>query len=1598
MSGRGLQVLQALSAALAALAIGGALRFAVSRETPIGLIAGTIVLAEDQRPVEDAEVVLTPVHGRGHRITGSSSNGSFRFRRVPSGSYRISASSSSHAIADQSVDVAEGEIAAVRLAMTRSKPEFEMNQHQRVFTTRESPTLAVSGYVGSPNGDGATVQVAVYRTRLSQALLADKGADELEQVGRVYDALPALPPGLLHPAGSAAPARLLNLKRPITGADREGFFYQKLDFGHLPTGLYLVEAKLAGKGCCGWLLVTNTAIIVKRARNQLVAFAVDIESGAPARGSKIRVFANGAVVGEKSVDSRGIAELALPRLRRRLPEESSGEDHSDAAGMMTTLAIRGDDEAMVARATYQNEESGLYAVHTYTDRPIYRPGQRISFKGITRLKLDDATNAYAAPPRPYQVPPPTPVQVEMRDKSGERIYQQKLTTNRRGSFFGQVEIDPEAPTGVYELIVNIGGERHTHQITIASYEKPEFAVTVAPEKKRYVVGETVSMTVGAQYFFGAPVAGAKVKYSVYRSPDYTESNAADPSDEDDAGSEAESGPGGADSFYGDVISEGEARLDESGRAVVSFLAAPHPDPEGPQADSYSLSATVVEGADREAFATGEATVVTGDFHVEVATDGYMAAPGETMPSTVTVKDHDGKPVAGVAVNLEYGYQEWKRNRASGSAEYSEHYERAGELRVTTGQNGIASAAITGPRAGELVIKARATDSAGRAIIGRTMLWLAGEKGEDLNTQYSDLSLLTDRKRYRVGDTARILINSGRVGQTVLITIEGDRVYQAQTVTLAHHSTLIRVPVLHDYGSAVFVNAAYISRKHHASSEAELRIALPERRLQVQISADRPAGTGGPARYLPGDRVTYSLRTLDSAGHPVSAELSFGVVDEAIYALKRDDPKALYDEFWPHGLNRVDTQYSFAIEYLGDADKSEPQISARRKFPDTAYWNPTVETDSKGRATITMELPDNLTTWRATATAHTDSTQVGRATEQIIASKEFLVRLETPRFLTERDQSRIVALVHNDTGVRQNVNVHLVSQNLTLTTPAVQNLNVESGQVGQVVWPVTALAAGDARLRVTAWTGKSSSGASFTDGMEKSLPIGPHGRETITTFAGSVSGPHPETEVVHALPGAVAATARLTVRITPSLSGALDGALDYLVGYPYGCTEQTMSRFLPDLLVQRAVRLHGLPAPRGATDLPKMVRSGLSRLGKFQHDKGGWGWWEHDTDSPWMTAYVLYGLAIAQQEGYATRATMLQKAQGAAAEMARSVNTTPDDQAFLLYALALSGDTAHAAAIRPTVMLAKMHGAALGYLTLLDGLLGSRSSAARQALDALQKVDPSTLHWQSSDDETGDWDSTLTTAVALQAMIEGNPRDPRIPAVLRWLMLNRSGDYWYSTRDTSWVIAALCRYLSTQPGYSPGGSVVLRINGKPLRAIALTQEMEREPQVTIRVPASMLRPDKNDVTFERLGGSSPVYYSVEMRQTLDGENAGPAVKSSTSVTIKREYLRLKPLRTGETYALETEATGNTMQSGDHIRVRLTLTAPRPLEYVLVEDPFPSAMQVDERGDSDSIADWSYWWQGVDVRDDRIAFFARKLPKGKSVIEYNLRAQTPGLCHV
>ncbi len=442
-----------------------------------------------------------------------------------------------------------------------------------------------------------------------------------------------------------------------------------------------------------------------------------------------------------------------------------------------------------------------------------------------------------------------------------------------------------------------------------------------------------------------------------------------------------------------------------------------------------------------------------------------------------------------------------------------------------------------------------------------------------------------------------------------------------------------------------------------------------------------------------------MQVTSADGKPMpGAELSLGVVDEAIYAIRRDmtqDPLAF---FFGREWNLVHTEDSLNFYFSGEAGKRRMRLAAmrdpsrlaqlkpdrmvqpkiRKAFPDTAFWAADLVTDAAGKAQVKVEFPDSLTTWRATARAVTAETRVGASTAKTIVRKNLILRLSVPRFFVQGDELMISALVHNYLTTEKTVRVSLDLNvtGLSLIEGTMRDVRVLPRADARLDWRVRV-----PQVRTALITGKALTDEE-SDALELELPVNIPGVKLSRAKGGTLdAGAAASFEL--SFPGKVQPGSRLLgIRLSPSIAGSLFGALEYLTTFPYGCVEQTMSSFLPNIIVTQAVRDLGLKVSLDTADVQEKIRAGIDRLSNFQHEDGGWGWWQSDDSHPFMTAYVVAGLAQAKAAGVQVDGDRIDNgAKWLAKSFAADPKLAFDLRAYMQYALVVAGKPQAAALAR-----------------------------------------------------------------------------------------------------------------------------------------------------------------------------------------------------------------------------------------------------------------------------------------------------------------------------
>ncbi|MGV3722303.1 MAG: alpha-2-macroglobulin family protein [Actinomycetota bacterium] len=1536
---------QLLATFFAVLATVGIYAYAFSEELPVGALRGRLLAADTREPLAGINIVVRPISpkdGQDTLLAETESDGSFVVPRLPAGQYDLSPSTSAYQNRVTRVTVSEGKTVDSEIKLDPGDPYLNLNIHEHAHLPGDNPRVALNGF-----RQGDNIQLQVYSTAVSTVL--EEGSNLrglLTPVSRSRKLGNSLTP--------ADPRVKLvkSIDHKVAKRNAEGVFYDFEHLGKLAPGLYLLRAEGEKNEAHGWLMVTDLALITKSAEGKVLAFAVNLRTGAPEPGARLVFYRQNKRLKEATTNTAGRAEISIP--------EVSAEE-------VAAVAHRGDSVAFMRfnpfGSAYYGESGNppRYRVYTYTERPVYRPGHRVLFKGVARLLQREG----------YGLPSPRTVGIEVQDEQQTTIYRGSAPMNEHGSFAGGFQLSEAAQGGMYLLTTTIDGEENTDTFAVASYRKPEWSVEVTTPQKSYIRGESVTATVSAQYYYGAPVVNGTVSYTVYRSQYWSYWDEAE--EEYDDESEEHGG------LYGEVVDSGETKTDAAGNARIHFSTAGL-DPKETGDYQYMIEANVSDLSDRTAAGEHTIRVSAGEYLLDARPSRYVSAPTEEVTVDVRLEDLEEKPVSGAPVHMMAALQVWDRKGV--------HEKVLASSDGATNAKGQVSFPITLTETGSVVVRLTTTDPRGNRIETTTDVWVTSYEGGDYGGSYPSLSLVPDKKEYRIGDTAQVLINTDKLGATAIVSTEAERVLDLKTLPLKRKSTVVRFPIKKGYEPNVYVTACYVVDREFVTNQVLIRVDPKDHRLKVTVESDRE-------EYRPGDTATYRIKTFDASGRPVPAEVSFGVVDEAVYAVREESSRGLWEAFYPRRYNEVGTEFSYPRIYLGDADKEGSDVTVRTKFPDTAHWDPFLRTSSAGEAPVRVTLPDSLTSWRATVVAHSDRTQIGKETHNVRVAKELTLRLQTPRSITEGDVLTVSAIAHNYTKSAQDVSVELSATGVELKSGARQQARLQPEEAKRFEWEVRAAASGEA-----VFTAKARAGA-FSDGVQLPVPVRPFARMDVMYRAGAVTDETANEEFE--LDGA-AAGGEAEIRVSPSLAGAMLGSLDYLATYPYGCVEQTMSGFLPDVVLLQLFRDFNVGSSELRDKVPAMTTAGLLRLYSMQNESGGWGWWRYDEPDAWMTAYVMFGLSLAQEAGTELNSRIRDNGLSALKEIARREKLDPNEAMFVAYALAVNGARQEATTLvaRFEKQLGKLQRRAQGYRILaLVAAGGARNRERAEAgMRSLWNVVDETgglYHWSEirAAGHYGYPQDVESTAVVLKAALAVDAEEGRLPGVVRWLLLKRNGNHWVSTRDTAWILFALPDYLKPPGELKPDYRLSVLLNGKELRSEVVSPQDALEEETVIRVPLRDLA-DRNRLEV-RKEGDGVLYYSLRLTQEL----RTPSFKAESTVkdlSLTREYFRLRSKRdaVGRIITVPEEKPTRSFQVGDRIMVRLTIATRQRLEYLMLEDPLPAGCEVQERGDV-ARYDWLYWWSDMEARDDRMAFFFRNLEPGKDgkvELDYYLRPEHTG----
>jgi len=481
---------------------------------------------------------------------------------------------------------------------------------------------------------------------------------------------------------------------------------------------------------------------------------------------------------------------------------------------------------------------------------------------------------------------------------------------------------------------------------------------------------------------------------------------------------------------------------------------------------------------------------------------------------------------------------------------------------------------------------------------------------------------------------------------------------------------------------------------------------------------------------------------------------------------------------------------------------------------------------------------------------------------------------------------------------------------------------------------------------------------------------------------------------------------MRIEATSSIAGTLFGALDYLTSFPYGCTEQTMSSFLPNVIVAQALKDVPTAKLRASNDLDKKVQKGMDRLYAYQHDDGGWGWWKDDKTDPFMTAYVVDGLTLATRASFQIDTSRRDRGREKLSAMLtagkRDDGNPIDDEtrAYMIYAFTESGDSDGHYLEELYGKRDKLgpYGRALLALALQERKDG-RAKEIAGVIAGAARADEFEAHWQTARVTDYGRDVYLdveATALSLKALAQIDPGNALLPKVARWLVKNRqNGYYWLSTKETAFAIYGLTDYLKVSKELSPDYSFEIYVNGTQVATQHIGAGDATNGQSLVINKKGGEVSNANQIRIVKHGRGA-LYVSTALEYFTADENV-PA-QSSQNLKITREYLRLRVTENeGGKSSWKVEPLSGELRSGDLIVVRLHLTGGRA-QYVMLEDPIPAGAEQIAQVSGINLnytagQQWCDWYSNREFRDNRTVIFKNYFD-GNATFQYAMRVEVPG----
>ncbi len=1260
----------------------------------------------------------------------------------------------------------------------------------------------------------------------------------------------------------------------------------------------------------------------------------------------------------------------------------------------------------------------------FSDQHLYRPGDTVRLKGISRYLL------YGK----LQTGKGLSFEVKLRDPHGGEKQIEKVRVNEFGTFNFEIPTKEGQTLGYY----NITAENRKHNLKfygnfrLAEFRVPEFEVKMEIDKKIVVPGAPFKISWEGKYYFGAPMSEATSSLNITRRRAYFKPEGWEnfsfgvPSYLQEKKS----------SISGSYLRE-TINLDDKGKVSKTITLRRD---DVPYNMTYLCDVEVTDVSRQTSSANKSITVLPDKRLIGIKLDDWIIAAKDILKASVIVSSPEGKTLPGIPVTVKLIKREYHCVKTK-TPDGKFRTENTMVKKVVSTKEIISTSTpkeftFSPGEAGSYAVFVELRDSPNSGTAAATSVWVAGESYVPWEETGEDkLEIIMDKEEYKVGDTVQAFIKSPFPEAELFLTVCREKIFLKDSkeikgggFTYTFIVTEDMVPnaylgaVLYRLGDPIVPVEEETGKHMEKIGFKGFKVSISDKYLKVEI-------TPSSMKLRPAEELDVDIKVTrtDKKGH--KSELTVMIVDEAVLSLTGYTPPDLVKIVYSHrGLSaRITDNRPFIITkeellqkgygYGGGAGAMVGGPRVRKNFLKLAYYNPALVTDENGKAHFSFKLPDNLTTWRIMIVSVGENDLFGYKDEKVVVTQPFVLRPVLPRFARIGDKFYSGVAITNATEGEGSVKVsaELSGESVTLNKKELQanEATIKSGQSKTILFPFEAAGKGEAKLKFTAFFTGTFGGKEIKESDAIEIPL--QVKELLATETVVAVGETQEKaqQAIKVDKSVRKDMGGLQVTLSSTALTNIGEGAKYLVEYPYGCLEQTSSRLLALVQLKFLSDKYGFTL-ESVKPVDKVIKANIRKILLMQNSDGGFKFWPTSSRSDcFLSPYVAYLFKRCNALGY---------------EIPEDATDNLLD--FLEYTLRNPcysfGTWKSLAEYRINILLGmhylgkndetyfeeyynRRNELSFGAQISLAYLLYKSSRWEKEARILLKEikngmfVTAQTAHFESPRDLPPSWlfmySPIITTADATKLFLEMEPESEFISKFARYMLNARKNGRWRYTYENAKAMDALVEISLKREAKPPKYSANVLIAGEKV----LTHMFKGHAYKPFEefLPIANLPEGLSKIELSKKGQGYLYYvlsYSYRLKGAQTSRNEGLTIKrtvkdkDSGKLIAKYEAQPLEPVK---------------INAGDVLEVELEFKVNQTSYHLVIDDPIPSGLEAIDASLKTTSTRYNVRsqerttrggsWNPInhtELRDDRVALFSDVVKPGIYKYKYLLRATTSG----